>query len=71
MPAMPILLITITTLLCELYFVYAFHKTTGGPERGFYFVSGDERFRSLNRLTVMLLIPQMLVYYCVLIMHLV
>ncbi|MCB1316750.1 MAG: hypothetical protein KDK34_20615 [Leptospiraceae bacterium] len=71
MPAMPILLITITTLLCELYFVYAFHKTTGGPGQGFYFVSGDERFRTINRLTMMLLIPQMLVYYGVLFLHLV
>lgn len=51
-----LVVLTFTSLACEVGFVAAFRRSTGGPSEGVYFVPAHEK--RINRITLLLLAPQ-------------
>jgi len=51
-----LVILTLTSLVCEVGFVAAFRRSTGGPAGGVYFVPAQEK--RINRITLLLLAPQ-------------
>jgi hypothetical protein len=51
-----LVLLTLSSLACEVGFVAAFRRSTEGPAKGVYFVPAEEK--RINRITLLLLAPQ-------------
>ena len=60
------LFLMLIAIICEIVFVLAFRKATGGPSEDVFFIPSGEKFRRINTWTLLLGLPQWSVFALIL-----